>query len=607
MYEKFGAVVTEPAVEFRLFFPDSAIDPNQYRIGGLPKIRSIKVVGDFQSKIGGADWTVANAPEMTLENHPKGMLYTFRIAQLPDGFYQYKYFVAYENQTTRWCTDPCAKYVATANENAAFVVGGNDTTVRPIAKRLPMSDLIIYELMIDDFTAAIRGTKAPVDVVREKIPYLLELGINAVQLMPWTAWRGGEFNWGYDPFLFFAVENRYIEDPSEPLDRLYRLKQLVNAFHENGIHVIMDGVFNQVSAGTSPGTGFPYHWLYQDPDDSPYTGGFAGGGFGDELDYNNPCTEEFIADVCKFWLDEYQLDGIRFDYTLGYYIPSDQTHGIPQLITNLKAHVTGRDNISFMLEHLTDNRYAAIDATNQICASGCWYDRFLFDIPEWSARGNVETPVMRVLNTQRDFVAGKGPVTYIDNHDHSTVVNRVGGRGMWWKVQPPVIALMTCPGAVLLRNGQEFGDDYFVPEKGNDRVTSRPLHWNFRDDDTGKRLFELHRKLIALRKASLALRSPNFYPSDYDERWTQFNNMGYGVQTDRDVVIYHRWGTVNGKLERFLIVLNFSGFDQWVDVPFSENGPWEDRLNGGTIVVQNYRVPNLKIGSHWGMVFCKND
>ena len=116
-----------------------------------------------------------------------------------------------------------------------------------------------------------------------------------------------------------------------------------------------------------------------------------------------------------------------------------------------------------MLEHLSDNRYEAIDATNEIGADGCWYDRFLYDVPRQAEGGNIGTDLVRVLDTNRDFEAGKGPVTYIENHDHSTVVNRVGGRRRWWKAQVPLIALLTTPGAVLIHNGQEFGDDHYLP------------------------------------------------------------------------------------------------------------------------------------------------
>ena len=211
---------------------------------------------------------------------------------------------------------------------------------------------------------------------------------------------------------------------------------------------------------------------------------------------------------------------------------------------------------------------------------------------------------MRVLDTQRDFAAGKGPVAYIDNHDHSTVVNRLGGRDVWWKVQPPLVALLTSPGAVLLRNGQEFGDDYYMPDSGPDRVIPRPLHWGYLNDYAGRRLFQLHKQLIALRKSSPALRSGNFYPGGYDVGLTHFNDQGYGVDVDKKVVIYYRWGTADdGQLERFIVVQNFSAYDQYVDLPFSENGRWEDRLNGGTVDVQGYRLNAHKIPSNWGKVF----
>ena len=113
------------------------------------------------------------------------------------------------------------------------------------------------------------------DAVKDKIGDLLDLGVHAVELMPWTAWRGGEFSWGYDPFLFFSVEDRCVADPLDSLDRLYRRKTLVNALldsldrlyrrktlvnvlHGRGVHVVLDGVFHHIGAGLDPGNGFPY-------------------------------------------------------------------------------------------------------------------------------------------------------------------------------------------------------------------------------------------------------------------------------------------------------------------------------------------------------------
>jgi pullulanase len=602
VYEQFGAVVTGRAVEFKLFFPDNTKDPDQYVTGGPPRIARLQVAGDFQA----TPWDLATAPDLTLADDPSGWLYTLALPELPDGYYQYKYFVTFENQTTRWCGDPCAKYVGGEVENAAFVVGGNDTPVHPVTARVPFADLVLYELMVDDFTAATRGTAAPFDAVRERIDYLADLGVNGVEFMPWTAWPGGDFSWGYNPFLFFAVENRYLDDPAEPLDRLYRLKRLVNALHARGLHVVMDGVFNHVNAGDEPGRGFPYRWLYQAPAESPFIGRFGDAGYFQELNFANGCVQQFVLDVCKYWLDEYQVDGLRFDYTRGFYVPDDPGHGIAKLIGDLRAYLdgSGRSAVPLILEHLTDNRYAAVGDTNRIGATGCWYDRLFYDVPEYADRGNVEPAVVRVLDTARDFDDGRGPVTYVENHDHSTLVNRVGGPGRWYRAQPALIALFTAPGAVLVHNGQEFGDDHYLPAEGDDRVVPRPVRWERLGEPEGKWLLALHKRLIRLRHAHPALRSANYYPRFYDEGQTRFNAEGYGADVDRDLVIVHRWGpAAAGGLERFIVVINFSAYDQWVDVPFPANGEWEDKLNDGSVPVSDYRLWNWRVPSHWGNIF----
>jgi pullulanase len=340
MYEQFRPVVDQNGkVEFKLFFPDNTKDPSQYVRGGLSRIKEIRVRGDFQSQIGGQNWELATAPVMTKADHPKGWLYACQIDRtLAEGFYQYKYFVTFENETTRWCGDPCSKYGgADEHENAGFVIGGNDMAVNPIGKRLPPKDLILYELMIDDFTNEFRADRAPVDAVTDKLNYLQDLGINGIEFMPWTSWPGGGFSWGYDPVQFFAVEDRYIHDPASPADKLFRLQRLINELHKRDMHVVMDGVFNHVGAGIDPNHGFPYFWLYMNPAESPYIGSFARGGFFEEFDYNNGCVEEFIRDVCTYWLDAFQIDGIRFDFTLGFFQKGNPNIGIAKLVSDIKA------------------------------------------------------------------------------------------------------------------------------------------------------------------------------------------------------------------------------------------------------------------------------
>lgn len=609
MYEQFGAVVQGGNVTFNLFFPDRAVDSTQYTDGGgdLPHIATIKVTGTFQSQMGQADWDRAAAPALTRNPHPSGWLYTYALPNmLPDGYYEYKYFVVFEDGTCRWCSDPCAKYGGGVNDNSGFVVGGRDIDVQPIAHRLPQRDLIIYELMPDDFTAEFRGAAAPFDAIRTKLDYLQALGINAVEFMPWTAWPGGGFNWGYEPSQFFSATYRYTNDDREPADKLVRLKQLINELHARDIHVIMDGVFQFAKTLAAPGGGFPYYWLYQNPDDSPYIGTYVGQSYFKPLEYANGCTQQFITDACTYWIDEFQIDGIRFDYTIGYYRPHDLEHGIIELVEEVAAHCmnTNRANFSMMLEHFPDNHpYNAIDDVNLIDATGCWFEPFLSEAEEYAASSTINIDIMRVLNANKDFVPGKGPVIYVENHDHPSIIVKAGGRNVWWKTQPYAIALLTSPGAVLLHNGQEYGEDYDMPGNDPGRVIPRPLRWQRCADATGQRLFALYQQLITLRKAHPALRSGNFYPEEYAPH---FNPQGYGVDVDRGLVMYHRWGdTAAGGLERFIIVLNVSSDDQWVDIPFSTNGDWKDLLNDRADTVTGNWLRNQQITSHWGRVYCQ--
>jgi pullulanase len=263
MYEEFGAVVNNKTVEFKLFIPDNNVDPFQYIRGGSPRIQKIQVAGDFQSSIGGSNFDLNDAPEMIKHNHPNGWLYTYKIPELSDGLYQYKYFVTFENGTNRWISDPCTKLSIGHEEYSAFIVGSHKIDALPIAHRQPLRNLILYELMIDDFTKEYREDGAPVDAVRERIDYLEELGINTVLFLPWIAWPGAGYSFGYDPFLFFSVEDQYIFDNSTPLDRVHKLKKLINELHSRNIGVIMEVSFSYATRGPNPGMGFPYYWLYK--------------------------------------------------------------------------------------------------------------------------------------------------------------------------------------------------------------------------------------------------------------------------------------------------------------------------------------------------------
>jgi 1,4-alpha-glucan branching enzyme len=330
-----------------------------------------------------------------------------------------------------------------------------------------------------------------------------------------------------------------------------------------------------------------------------------------DLDYHNGCTQEFIRDVCFYWMDEFQIDGIRFDNTFNYYIEGE-SRGLPQLLADIQGHAND-PNFSLTIEHLD---VSAPKVTNNTCATSYWNNALYERCFEYLWKWQIDSRIVRALDTHRELNPTKVATTYLSNHDHSHVTWQCGAKGnagsmQWYRTQPYAVALLTAPGAPLIQNGQEFAEDHWIPEDDQNtsrRVKTRPLRWEFLDDWIGTTLFGLYQKLIAIRNSHPSLRSDDFYPGDWEEWKTQFDPQGYGVDVQRQVVIYHRWGTDDGRLERFLIVLNFSSNAQRVDVPFPSNGVWTDLLNESVSpTVTDYWLRNWEVQSNWGNVFYKRD
>jgi len=594
------------AVEFKLFFPN-VTDPH---------IASIRVAGDFLDQLPGGigNWDFPNGPLLSRSDTPEGQIWTYRTdVPLRRGFYQYKYLVTFTDGRADKVSDPCTRYGGSDHQNAAVAVGGSqpaDNVVQPLAHgRKPYRDLVVYELHLDDFTDEYRGVRAPLDAMRDKLDYLVDLGINAVLFMPWTSWNAIEFDWGYVPFQYFAVDYRYANDLEKPEEKLSWMSKLVSACHERDIHVLMDGVFNHVSQD------FPYKQFYSNQADCPYTGEF-GEAFStlQDLNFNNTCTQELIRDVCLYWIDNFGIDGIRFDATK-YYLVAGRTNGLPELLEDVQAHLDtrGEQNFSFTLEHIDES---AANLVNNTRATSYW-DNALYDCTRsFLTSGRIESRLLRILANDRFMAAdSKAPTLYLTNHDHSQVAWWAGAgadRGSmdWFRTQPYVIALLTAPGVPMLSAGQESAEDYWLPEDDRNtgrRVRPRPLRWKLPDDEIGRRLRAIYTRLVHLRTQLPGLRSRNIYPSAWEEWQTRFDRDGFGVDTERQMVVYHRWGfAANGAQQRFYIVLNFSADAQHVRVPFADNGTWQDLLNDqpglNQVQVSNFRL-ELTAEPNWGHIF----
>lgn len=195
---------------------------------------------------------------------------------------------------------------------------------RPL--RLPAARSIIYEMHVRGFTRHpssgvgenTRGTYAG---LIEKIPYLQQLGINAVELLPVFAYDAqdcppGVVNyWGYQPVSFFAPHQAY-SSRQDPLGPIAEFREMVKALHRAGIEVILDVVFNHTSEGKDDGPTLCFRGI-----DNPTYYILEGvrsryadySGCGNTLNANNPIVRRIIVDSVRYWVKHMHVDGFRFD------------------------------------------------------------------------------------------------------------------------------------------------------------------------------------------------------------------------------------------------------------------------------------------------------
>ena len=193
---------------------------------------------------------------------------------------------------------------------------------------IPMEDLIIYELHVRGYTKdTSSGVKHPgtFDGLKEKIPYLKDLGINAVELMPvfeFDEMRDARLInenllldfWGYNPVSFFAPNTSYSSSKEYNREGM-ELKSLIKELHNQNMEVILDVVFNHTAEGNEFGPSFSFKgfdnqiYYMLTPDGHYYN--FSG--CGNTLNCNHPVVQNMILDCLRYWVIEYRVDGFRFD------------------------------------------------------------------------------------------------------------------------------------------------------------------------------------------------------------------------------------------------------------------------------------------------------
>lgn len=186
------------------------------------------------------------------------------------------------------------------------------------------ADLVIYEMHWRDFSIDVSSglkNKGKFLALTEPkaIEHLKNLGVNAVHILPSfdyasvdeTKLDTPQYNWGYDPKNYNVPEGSYSTDPYNPVTRIKEFKQMVQALHKAGIRVILDVVYNHTFNIDHSNFQLTYpDMYYRKTADGKYS---DGSGCGNETASEKPLMREFMLESVKYWIDEYHIDGFRFD------------------------------------------------------------------------------------------------------------------------------------------------------------------------------------------------------------------------------------------------------------------------------------------------------
>ena len=393
----------------------------------------------------------------------------------------------------------------------------------PTINRVNKDDLVIYELLVRDFTDDHLYT-----TLRDTLKYIANLGVNAIEFMPFNEFEGNS-SWGYNPSYQMALD-KYYGTKNE-------LKELIDSCHGLGIAVIMDQVFNHVypqspiaklwwnDSLNAPSTSNPYLNSV-----CPHISTCWG------LDFNQfvEPTQNYIDRINHYWINEFHVDGIRFDFTKGFTnnIFSNQIDfSRIQVLQRMVDSIWNIDtNFYVILEHWASNAEEKILADYGVLLWGNVTHQF-----QESAMGyHSNSDLTWGLATARGWNQNN-LITYMESHDEERIAYKIKQYGnnsnSLYDIRSDSLRLervlansaifYTSPGPKLLYMFSELGYD----ESINDpcRVCEKSINWHYNEDKNRKRLYYYTASLIDLRNSYDIFNSPNI-SHDLDESIKQISS-----------------------------------------------------------------------------------
>lgn len=550
----------------------------------------VYVIGDFN------DWKISNTYQMKRDENSGCWWYTLTGL---DGQteYAFQYYVGSEADGNLRLADPYTeKVIDPQDSNIAASTYPNLRTypsnktagiistfrTQPETYSWKISDfrvedkdnLIIYEMLLRDFT-----TTGDINGALSKLDYLQSLGVNAIELMPVQEFDGND-SWGYNPCFFFAMDKAY------GTKAMY--KSFIDECHRRGIAVILDVVYNHATGAN------PFAMLYWNAKanktaaNNPWFNVDAPHPYSVFHDFNHesPLVKKFVKRNLQFLLQEYKIDGFRFDLTKGFTqqssTESTASNYDASRIAILKEYNDAikevNSNAVVILEHFTElkEEEELADDGMQLWRNGNYaYCQ--------SAMGYSSDSSFGSLYTGTSMTFG-GWVGYMESHDEErmsykaktwgdgTIATSLGDRMK--QAQVNAAFFFTVPGPKMLWQFGELGYDISIDENG--RTGRKPILWEYYDIAERKQLYNVYSKLIDLR-----LSNPELFTENATFSWkvatTNWNNG--------------RFINAQAGNKAMVVAGNFTASSGDYTIGFPNRGTWYDYINDTTIeVTSGYQV-----------------
>ncbi|MDF0715936.1 alpha-amylase family glycosyl hydrolase [Muricauda sp. 334s03] len=440
------------------------------------------------------------------------------------------------------------------------------------------TDLVVYELLIRDFDEL-----HSFDAVRARLDYLQELGVNAIELMPVSEFDGNE-SWGYNPSFHMALDKYY--------GNAEAFKQLVDECHGRGMAVILDVVFNHATGQN------PYYRLWNTDN-----GGYGGVASGDspffnaepthsynvfnDFNHSQQATQDYVKRVTQYWIEEYNIDGYRWDLTKGFTqnctasdegcTGSYQADRVAVLKEYADYQWEVNEDFLVIFEHLGTNEEETewaeyrLDEGKGILLWGNLNGTYSKASMGW----NDSSDFSWVSYLNRNWTVPSN-VSYMESHDEERMMYRnlnYGNASGDYNIQELSTALdrlelagaffFTIPGPKMIWQFGELGYDYSIDYNG--RIGNKPIRWDYFDNAERRDVYDTWSDLNLL-----AVEEPIFETSDFL----------LDVDSSTGLKTIHLTNASAGvdEIGYVTIVGNFGVEEQEIDPKFQETGVWYEFL-----------------------------